>query len=81
MHATIDSGGRVVIPKPVRERLGLTAGARVELVEREGWVEIAPAATPMRLEGRGEDVVAKTDRDMPVLTAEQVRDAIERTRR
>lgn len=81
MRATIDGGGRVVVPKPVRERLGLRPGTEVELTERDGWIEIAPAATPMRLVGRGEDVVAITDREMPVLTSDDVRRTTEQTRR
>ena len=81
MRATIDGGGRVVVPKAVRERLGLQPGSEVELIERDGWLEIAPAATPMTLVGRGEDVVASTDREMPTLTAAQVRKVVEQTRR
>ena len=74
-------GGRVVVPKAVRERLGLRPGTQVELTERDGWIEIAPAATPMRLVGKGEDVVAATDVEMPVLTADEVRRVTEQTRR
>lgn len=81
MRATIDGGGRVVVPKPIRERLGLRPGTEIELTEHDGWLEIAPAATPMRLVGRGEDVVASTDQDMPVLTADEVRGALDHTRR
>jgi AbrB family looped-hinge helix DNA binding protein len=32
MRTTIDAGGRVVIPKPVRERLGLVPGAEEDVV-------------------------------------------------
>jgi AbrB family looped-hinge helix DNA binding protein len=53
MYATIDAGGRVVVPKDVRERLE----------DREGAL------------------VAVADTDLPVLTAAQVRDAVEATRR
>jgi len=81
MRATIDGGGRVVVPKPVRERLGFTPGTEVELTERDGWIEIAPAPTPMQLAGRGADVVAVAERDMPVLTADDVRRVLDRTRR
>ena len=81
MRATIDGGGRVVVPKPVRERLGLRPGTEVELTERDGWLEIAPAATPMRLVGKGEDVVARADREMPTLTTEDVRRTMEQVRR
>lgn len=81
MRATIDGGGRVVVPKPVRERLGLLPGTAVELIERDGWVEIAPAPTAMRLEGSGEDVVARTERSMPTLSNDEVRRVVEQTRR
>jgi AbrB family looped-hinge helix DNA binding protein len=52
MLATIDAGGRVVVPKEVRERLGLRPGSRVELREVEGRLEISPATTTVRLEER-----------------------------
>ena len=49
MLATIDAGGRIVVPKEVRERLGLRPGSRIELTEVEGHLEISPAITPVRL--------------------------------
>ena len=72
MLATIDAGGRVVVPKEVRERLGLRPGSRIVLTEVEGHLEISPATTP---------AVAVAEADLPVLTAAQVRDAVEATRR
>lgn len=81
MLGTIDSGGRVVVPKEVRERLGLRPGSRIVLTEVEGHLEIAPATTPVRLVDHGGAVVAVAEVDLPVLTAEQVRDAVEATRR
>ena len=39
MFATIDAGGRVVVPKDVRERLGLRPGSRIVLTEVEGHLE------------------------------------------
>ena len=81
MKATIDAAGRIVIPKSLRERLGLTAGGTLELREREGCIEIEPAATPMRLVSRKGGAVAVAGAPMPPLTDEIVRQAIERTRR
>ena len=81
MLATIDAGGRVVVPKDVRERLGLRPGSRVVLREVEGRLEISPAITPVTLEDRGGVLVAVPDTDLPTLTADQVRDAVETTRR
>lgn len=81
MIATIDGGGRVVVPKDVRERLGLTPGTQVELIEADGHLEIAPTATPMRLKQRGDHLVAVPDHALPTLTAEQVRRTVEAQRR
>jgi len=34
MKLKIDRAGRIVVPKPLRERLGLKAGAELEVVDR-----------------------------------------------
>lgn len=81
MKTTIDAAGRVVIPKPLRDRLGLAAGGALELTEREGRIEIEPAATPMRLVPRKGGRVAVPEAPLPPLTDEIVRETIERTRR
>lgn len=81
MHATIDAGGRVVVPKEVRERLGLRPGSRVELVESDGRLEITPATTSVRLHERDGVIVAEADQELPPLTAELVRDVLEASRR
>lgn len=81
MRTTIDAAGRVVIPKAIRDELGLTSGAELELTVVDRRIEIETPATPMRLEEREHGVAAVTDREMPVLTAENVRDALERSRR
>ena len=58
MQTTIDAAGRVVIPKSMRDSLGLTGGRTIEISEREGVIEIQPAATTMRLEERNGHLVA-----------------------
>jgi AbrB family looped-hinge helix DNA binding protein len=47
--ARIDGLGRLVIPKPVRQRLGLSAGSRVRLVEeaRGLHLEVIEEAVPV----------------------------------
>jgi AbrB family looped-hinge helix DNA binding protein len=80
MRTTIDSGGRVVIPKALRERLGLTPGAEVDVAEADGRVEIRPAISPMELVDFDGHLVAQGV-DLPPLTDDIVRETIERTRR
>ena len=81
MKTTIDGAGRVVIPKALRERLGLLGGRTVDIREREGRLEIEPAATPMKLVRRGRVRVAVPGRKLPALTDEIVRDTLEHLRR
>ena len=81
MKSAIDSAGRVVIPKPLRVRLGLEQGRVVEIRERDGRIEIEPAATPMSLTRRAGGPVAVSAEDLPPLTDELVRSTIERARR
>lgn len=81
MKTAIDSAGRVVIPKALRDSLGLTAGQQLEVVSRDGRLEIVPEQTPMRLVDQGDGPVAVADQEMPELTAEMVRDVLEQTRR
>jgi AbrB family looped-hinge helix DNA binding protein len=81
MKTTIDAAGRIVVPKSLRQALGLKAGQLVEIRAGDGRLEIEIAPTPMRLKKRGKGVVAVPDARLPALTAEQVRDTLERVRR
>jgi AbrB family looped-hinge helix DNA binding protein len=81
MKTSIDAAGRIVIPKPLRERLGLDGGRMVEIREREGRLEIEPAPTEMRLVKRGRGLVALPAEPLPPLTDDVVRATLEQTRR
>jgi len=59
MTVTIDRAGRVVIPAPVRERLGLRPGTRLTLSVEDGGVRLAPAASPPQLATRHGRLVAR----------------------
>lgn len=80
METTIDSGGRVVIPKAMRDRIGLRPGVRVQVVEVDQGVEIRVGSTDVGL-AEVDGVVVATGEGLPPLTDEVVRDTIERTRR
>lgn len=81
MITTIDAAGRIVVPKALRQALGLRPGQSLEIRAGDGRLEIEVAATPLKLRKRGKGVVAFPAVPLPKLTAEQVRDTLERIRR
>ena len=81
MRTTIDRAGRIVVPKPLRDELGLIGGETLEISARDGRLEIDVPPTPMRLERRGKGPVAVPERDLPLLTADTVRATLEQLRR
>lgn len=81
MRSAIDAAGRVVIPKDIRERLGLVGGRPIEITERDGRIEIEPATSVMKLVRRGRTLVAVPEDDLAPLTDDVVRSTLERTRR
>jgi AbrB family looped-hinge helix DNA binding protein len=81
MRAVIDRAGRIVVPKPLRQALGLKPGQPLEIRAGDGRLEIEIASTPMQLKKRGKGLVAVPVAKLPPLTAEQVRDTLERLRR
>jgi AbrB family looped-hinge helix DNA binding protein len=81
METSIDRAGRIVVPKALRDELGLKGGERLEIIARDGRLEIDIPPTPMRLAGRGRAVVAVADAPLPRLTADTVRDTLEQIRR
>src|SRR3989454_1707437 len=81
MKAVIDRAGRIVVPKPLRQALGLKPGQPLEIRAGDGRLEIEIASTPMQLKKRGKGLVAGPEAKLPPLTSEQVRDTLERVRR
>jgi AbrB family looped-hinge helix DNA binding protein len=60
MKTAIDSAGRLVIPKPIRDAAGLKAGVEVEVEYRDGKVEIEPSRSQITLVRKGSLLVAST---------------------
>jgi AbrB family looped-hinge helix DNA binding protein len=50
MEATIDAGGRILLPKAIRVALGLAPGSTVDVAARGGVVQITPGGRTARLE-------------------------------
>ena len=62
MEAKVDSVGRIVIPKPLRERLGLDPGATVDVSLYGDGLHVAPVSRTARLERRDDGrLVAASD--------------------
>ena len=49
MEAVIDQAGRIVLPKPIRDALGLLPGTRVDISAYGAGVQIVPAGRTARL--------------------------------
>ena len=81
MHVAIDSAGRVVVPKQLRETLGLRAGSLLEISERDGSIVMLPVSEHMRLVRRGGRLVVEPEHPLPTLTADEVRSVLESVRR
>ncbi|MDR1426223.1 MAG: AbrB/MazE/SpoVT family DNA-binding domain-containing protein [Bifidobacteriaceae bacterium] len=61
MKATIDSGGRVLIPKALRSATGLEAGCEVDISAHGGGLQVIPGGRSASLvEERGRLVIAGT---------------------
>ena len=59
MRTTIDKAGRVVIPAPLRERAGLTAGTQLEVTADETGLRIERVAPGPKLVRVGRRLVAR----------------------
>jgi len=83
ISTTIDHAGRIVVPKRVREELGLRGGQRLTLRQRDGVLEIEPETAPVKTK-RTHGVLHASwagDGPRPKLTASEVRETLEMLRR
>ena len=82
MKTTIDRAGRVVIPKSMREELGWRGGEELEIRTRDGQIEIEQTSPAMTLVERDGFLAAEIEGDeVPAVTADEVREVLERVRR
>ncbi len=81
MRTTIDPAGRIVVPKALRDAMGLTAGREIDVVFTDGRleIEVAPAdVTVDHSDGMPRLVPAE---ELEPLTTETVRATLDATRR
>lgn len=65
MEAVIDSGGRVVLPKHLRDALGLTPGTTVDISAYGTGLQVTPAGRTARLERDAKGrLVARADTEI-----------------
>lgn len=70
MEATIDSGGRLLLPKSIRDSLGLAPGSKVDVSLYGSGVQITPGGRTARLErDAGGRLIARAE---TVVTDEQM---------
>lgn len=78
MHVSIDRAGRVVVPKQLRDELGLTPTTPLEIEIVDGHLELSAPHQPAKLvEGPNGPMVAATGTP---LTDEDVRRTLEAVR-
>ena len=56
----VDSKGRIVLPKEVRERLGITPGTEVDINEEDGKAVVEPEDNPEQIIERMERLITET---------------------
>ena len=61
MEAQIDQAGRVVLPKPIRDALGLLPGTKVDISPYGAGVQVIPSGRTARLVDEGGVLVAEGD--------------------
>lgn len=81
MKTAIDRAGRVVVPKSLRDEIGLIPGRELEIRAQDGILLIEPLPTRVKLVRRGRRMVAVPAVRLPALTQDEVRAALEGTRR
>lgn len=80
METTIDRAGRIVVPKTLRESLGLSAGTRVEITASGDGLLLRPVGPETRVVHRRGRPVLEAEGPVEPLTVDAVRELVERGR-
>lgn len=80
MTTTMDSAGRVVLPKAARERAGIRPGAELEVRVIDGRIELEPAPARVTIEQQDGFWVAVPAEVGPVLTHDDVEATVDAIR-
>ncbi len=81
MRITIDAAGRIVVPKALRDAMGLVPGQEIDVVFSDGRLEIEVAPVDAHVEERDGVPVIAAPAGQPPLDPDDVRATIETTRR
>jgi AbrB family looped-hinge helix DNA binding protein len=80
MKTAIDGFGRVVIPRPLRDRAALTAGTELDARYEDGRIVLEPAPLSIRIRKKGLFFVAEALAPMPPLSSAYVERELETLR-
>lgn len=68
---TVDDKGRIVLPKEVRERLGVTPGTEVEVRAEDGRAVVEPEDDPEAIIERMEQLIDSASRNPDQVAPEE----------
>ena len=78
--STMDSAGRLVLPREIRDQAKLEPGMPLRIVFRDGRVEIEPAPREVRIVRKGRMQIAVPVEESDALRSDTVREAMESVR-
>ena len=81
MRASIDAAGRVVIPKSLRDAIGLGDGGEVEIELTDGALVVSPPTVRKRVEDRDGRAIIVAEEELQPLSDHIVRDVLDAIRR
>lgn len=70
-----------MVPKAIRDAMGLDAGRAVDVTFADGRIEIEIAPAKVHIDKGGMLPVLRAEEDLPPLTDEIIRETLEATRR